>query len=105
MEEKSNENYSWLSDEENLAKSREVLTEDYENIKAKSLTGISFVDKGENESCNISNQPRKKGMSVRERKLVKKYGSLEEAQTVIAEREKLEEARKNASKTPAIVSK
>jgi len=104
-EEKSNENYSWLSDEENLAKSREVLTEDYENIKAKSLTGISFVDKGENESCNISNQPRKKGMSVRERKLVKKYGSLEEAQTAIAEREKLEEARKNASKTPAIVSK
>jgi NFACT protein RNA binding domain/NFACT protein C-terminal domain len=42
-------------------------------------------------SSNNKNNNKKKGLSVKERKLIKKYGSLEEAERVLAEREKEEQ--------------
>mmetsp|Transcript_17678 Transcript_17678/g.26778 ORF Transcript_17678/g.26778 Transcript_17678/m.26778 type:complete len:1179 (-) Transcript_17678:202-3738(-) len=61
---------------------------------------LKSSEETQNKGETISNDRQKKGLSVKERKLIKKYGSFEAAEKIIAEREAEEKLRKKAVKAP-----
>ena len=82
----------------------------------KNESDVAVVDDGEegkdankegkdDETAEEQTKPKKKkGLSVKERKLIKKYGSLEAAEKAIAEREKIENAKKQADDNKSVAS-
>ncbi|CAB9515922.1 export mediator factor NEMF [Seminavis robusta] len=80
--------------EENGTKSSQEQQNDDKEASASPKNSAS--EKESNPASEPSPAPstekkKKKGLSVKERKLIKKYGSLEEAERVLAEREKKEQ--------------
>lgn len=72
-----------------------------ENQNLELITrNVKSMEETENKKKPTSNDRQKKGLSVKDRKLIKKYGSLEAAEKIIAERESEEKLRKKALKVP-----
>mmetsp|Transcript_17294 Transcript_17294/g.26194 ORF Transcript_17294/g.26194 Transcript_17294/m.26194 type:complete len:519 (+) Transcript_17294:2-1558(+) len=67
------------------------------NLEIESLD-VQAGTKNENMKKKLAKNRAKKGFSVKERKLIKKYGSLEAAEEIIAERELKEKLRKKVAK-------
>jgi len=69
------------------------------NGETKVLSEDTKNDEDAGNASNIAKQPvqKKKGLSVKERKLIKKYGSLEAAYEAEEERKRLESERKSAT--------
>ena len=87
---KGGENDSEAS-EENTKNTPPTTTND---TGAESKEKSSSVAEEASSSKSDNNKKNKKGLSVKERKLIKKYGSLEEAERVLAAREREEQEKK-----------
>jgi NFACT protein C-terminal domain len=82
-----------------------AISQDHEGTTVKVTAPEDSFDVEDTQPCNneaelapkqANDAKKKKGLSVKERKLIKKYGSLEEAERVLAEREKEQQEKEKA---------